>query len=327
MKYRKLGRTGIEVSEIGFGAWGIGGGWGKKDDDEAVRALHQAFDLGVNFYDSAYGYGNGHSEELIGKAFADRREKVVLTSKIPPKTFNWPVLDDEPVSETFPADWIISCTERTLKNYGTDYLDVQQLHAWADPYNEQLEWYEALTKLREQGKVRYFGVSANDWNPYNTARLVESGRCNTVQVIYNVFEQRPDEKLLPAAKANDVGIIVRVPFEEGLLTGKYRPGHEFDEGDWRAKWMTPERLAEAEPRIEALEKELDDTCADLPTLALKFVLASDAVSAVIPGMRSAAHVKANCAASDLPPLSDEKLSRLREHKWYHGWRYPWDQRK
>lgn len=325
MQYRTLGRTGLEISEIGFGAWGIGGGWGPTDDAAAINSLHQAFDLGVNFYDTAYVYGDGHSEKLIGQAFAKQRQKIVIASKVPTRTFKWPPLDSEAVHDVFPADWIIQCTERTLKNLGTDYLDVQQLHAWADPWNEQLEWYEALTKLQEQGKIRYFGVSANDWNPYNTTRLVESGRVDSVQVIYNLFEQRPAEKLLPAAAEHSVGIIVRVPFEEGLLTGKFRPGHQFAGDDWRAQWMTEQRLREAEPRVQALEAELGDTYGDLPTLALKFVLAHPAVSTTIPGMRRPAHVESNCAASDLPALPDDMVERLKKHAFAHGWAYPWAQ--
>ena len=168
MHYRKLGRTGIEVSEIGFGGWGIGGGWGHQDDQEALRALKQALDLGVTFFDTALGYGNGHSERLIGQAVAEVRDRVVIATKIPTKTYRWPALPHEPISETFPADWIVECTEKSLKNLDTDYIDVQQLHAWTPPYAEQLEWYEALTRLKEQGKIRAFGVVSephlqNDW--------------------------------------------------------------------------------------------------------------------------------------------------------------------
>lgn len=323
MKYRTLGKTGIKVSEISFGGWGIGGGWGTKDDAMAEKALNLAFDRGVNMYDSAMLYGD--SEKIIGRVFKDRRDKVVLTSKIPPKTKGFPVLDHEPIETTFPADWIIECTENSLKAYGTDYIDVQQFHAWVDPYVQLDEWYQAIDKLKKAGKIRAWGVSANDWDPYNTVGLVESGKADTIQVIYNVFEQRPAEKLLPAAKKHNVGIIVRVPFEEGLLTGKIRKGHKFDDGDWRASFLTDERLAEAEPHVQAVEAQLDDTYKDLPTLALKFVLAHEAVSTVIPGMRRPAHVEANTAASDLPELSAAKVKALEAIKWYHGWPYPWAQ--
>lgn len=323
MQYRTFGRTGLKVSEIGFGAWGIGGGWGRQDDAEAVHALQTAFDLGVNFYDTAYAYGDGHSERLIAKALGGKRDKLVIASKVPPKTFNWPATDKDPIETTFPADWIIQCTERTLKNLGADCLDIQQLHTWAEAYLREDAWYDALTKLRKQGKIRFFGISANDWDPYNSVSLIESDKIDSVQVIYNLFEQRPEEKLLPAALTHKVGIIVRVPFEEGLLTGKYLPGHKFDEDDWRAEWMTDERLKEAQPRLAALERELGGPYKDLPTLALKFVLAHPAVSTVIPGMRTVRHVQTNTAASDLPGLSDAKVAQLRTHKWYHGWGYPW----
>ncbi|MFB3881927.1 MAG: aldo/keto reductase [Armatimonadota bacterium] len=323
MRYRRMKKAGLEVSEIGFGTWGMGGGWGRKDDEEALRALRRALDLGVTFFDTALGYG---SEPILGKALADVRERVVIASKIPPKTQRWPVLPHEPVSETFPADWVIECTERSLRNLGTDYLDIQQLHAWTPGYVEQLDWYEGLVRLKEQGKVRAFGISANDWDPYGPVGLVESGLIDSVQVIYNIFEQRPAERLLPAAQERGVGIIVRVPFEEGLLTGNLKPGHVFDEGDWRAKWLTPERLAEAAPRVEALRGFLAADRPTLAALALKFCLSHPAVSTVIPGMRREAHVEANAAVSDGRLLSAEELSSLREHAFVHGWGYPWSQK-
>jgi len=325
MRYRKLGRTGIEVSEIGFGGWGIGGGWGYKDDEEALRALKRALNLGITFFDTAMGYGNGHSERLIGQAVAGMRDRVVIATKISPKTSRWPVLPYEPISETFPADWIVECTEQSLRNLNTDYVDVQQLHAWTPPYTEQLEWHEALTRLKQQGKIRAFGVSANDWDPYGPVGLVQSGLTDTAQVIYNIFEQRPDEQLLPAALEHDVGIIVRVPFEEGLLTGKMGPDYVFDEGDWRAQWLTPERLQEAARRVEALKPFLAEDRPTLATLALKFCLSHPAVSTVIPGMRRVTHVAANCAVSDGKLLSAEEIEGLKAHAFNHGWKYPWSQ--
>ncbi len=325
MLYRKLGRSGIEVSEIGFGGWGIGGGWGHQDDEEALRALTRALDLGVTFFDTAMGYGDGHSERLIGRVVKGRRDRVVIATKISPKTRRWPVLPHEPLSETFPPDWIVECTERSLKNLNTDYIDVQQLHAWTPPYTEQVEWYEALMALKKQGKIRAFGVSANDWDPYGPVGLVQSGLTDTVQVIYNIFEQRPAEQLLPAALEHEVGIIVRVPFEEGLLTGRFGPAHAFEKGDWRAEWLTPERLEEANRRVEALEPFLAEDRPTPAALALKFCLSHPAVSTVIPGMRRVAHVEANCAASDGKLLSDEEVEELQAHAFAHGWSYPWSQ--
>lgn len=323
MQYRMLGRTGLSISEVGFGSWGIGGGWGPLDDDASIQALWHAFDLGVNFYDTALGYGNGHSEKLIGKVFQGVRDKVVIASKIPPKTSRWPVLDSDPLETTFPAKWIIQCTERTLRNLNTDYLDLQQLHAWTNSYVDHIEWFEAAQKLKEQGKIRAFGVSANDWDPYGAVNLVKSGLIDSVQVIFNIFEQRPIEQLFPAALEQNVGILARVPFEEGLLTGAFQPGHQFAENDWRKDWLTPERLEIAQAKVEGLKAYLTPDCPTLATLALKFILSHPAVSSVIPGMRRLENVDANTSVSNGSYLPDDVVEALRKHKFVHGWVYPW----
>ncbi len=324
MQYRTLGASGIQVSEIGFGAWGIGG-WGQRDDEEARRALQHAFDLGITFYDTAMGYGNGHSERLIGEAFKDQRNQVVIASKISPKTKRWPVTANDPVSATFPAEWIVTCTENSLKNLGTDYLDVQQLHAWADAYTQADEWLEGFRRLKEAGKVRAFGVSVNDWDAYGGTNLARSGLVDSIQVIYNIFEQRPEEQLFPAALEGKTGIIVRVPFEEGLLTGALKPGYEFPRGDWRADWLAGGRLEDAYQRVQALNQYLDPQqgVPDLAVLALKFCLAHPAVSTVIPGMRKRRHVEANVQASDGKPLAEATVQALHQHAFVHGWQYPW----
>lgn len=323
MQYRVLGRTGIRISEVGFGAWGIGGEWGGADDETSRQALRQAFELGVNFYDTALGYGNGRSERLIGEVFKDRRAEVVIASKIPPKTGRWPVKDSDPLETTFPAKWITMCTERSLRNLGTDYLDLQQLHAWTNGYLQQSEWLEELQKLKAQGKIRAFGVSANDWDPYGAVNLVKSDSIDSVQVIYNIFEQRPEEQLLPAALEHNVGILARVPFEEGLLTGALPPGYSFAEGDWRAEWLTSERLEAANQRVDALRQFLAPDRPTLAALALKYILSHPAVSTVIPGMRKPRHVEANVAASDGVLLPEDVQQELKQHKFVHGWFYPW----
>ena len=323
MKYRKFGTTEILVSEVGFGAWGIGGGWGVRDDRQALDALRRAYELGVNLYDTAMGYGNGHSEALIGKAFKSDRQHVVIASKIPPKNSRWPVKDSDPLNETFPKEWIIECTEKSLKNLGSDYLDIQQLHAWTEAYIAEDEWREALLTLKREGKIRAFGVSANDWDPYSATNLVKAGLVDSVQVIYNIFEQRPDEKLLPAALENQVAILARVPFEEGLLSGTLYPGYHFEKNDWRAEWMTPDRLAEAGRRVEALRAFLTPETPTLASLALKFILGNPSVTTVIPGMRRVAHVESNAAVPDSQPLEGEVIDQLKKHAFAHGWAYPW----
>jgi aryl-alcohol dehydrogenase-like predicted oxidoreductase len=325
MQYRTLGNSNLKVSEIGFGAWQIGGGdWGKQDDAEAIRSIQLALDLGVNFIDTAMIYGNGHSERLIGQAIAGRRDGLGIATKIPPK--NWDVRN-QPSSQTFPADWVIQCTEKSLANLKIESLDLQQFHAWSPAYVQQTDWREGVDKLKKQGKIKAFGVSANDWDPYGTVELARSGMVQSIQVIYNIFEQRPAEKLLPAALAANVGIIARVPFEEGLLTGQFGPEAHIDPGDWRNQWLTPARRREAGKRVDALREFLAPDHPTLATLALKFCLSHPAVSTVIPGMRKTNHVRSNCAVSDGKLLSDDVLQRLRQHQFVHGWKYPWAEKR
>ncbi len=323
MKYRTLGRTGFIISEVGFGTWGIGGGWGRKDDVEADRALRRAQELGVNFFDTALVYGNGHSEQLLGWAVKGCREKVFIATKVPPKNYRWPVTADMPLKDTFPPDWIIQCAEKSLKNLRTEYIDLLQLHAWTDSYTRQMDWLDAFTRLKRQGKIRAFGVSSNDWDSQGPVSAVHAGLFDTVQVVYNIFEQRPAEQLLPAALRHQVGIIARVPFEEGLLTGAIQPGHKFPEGDWRTDWLTEERMAQVAPRLELLKGFLGPNRKTLSALALKFCLSHRAVSSVIPGMRKMRHVNANCLVSDGMPLSEEELKELSQHQFHHDWKYPW----
>jgi aryl-alcohol dehydrogenase-like predicted oxidoreductase len=327
MQYRTLGKTGIKVSEIGFGAWQIGGGFGgKQDDAEAIRCIDRALALGVNFIDTAAVYGDGHSERLIGQSVAGRREKVAIASKIPPK-IGRQAIETDSIHDVFPASWVIESTERSLKNLKIDCLDVQQLHSWTPAFLNQREWLDGFQKLKKQGKIRFFGVSANDWDPYGAADLARSGLIDSVQVIYNIFEQRPAEKLLPAALEANVGIIARVPFEEGLLTGNFGPEVKMDENDWRSKWMTPPRRREAAGRVDALKKFLKPDRPTLAALALKFCLSHPAISTVIPGMRKLPHVDSNVAVSDGKLIPPEELRELEKHKWVHGWLYPWAEKK
>jgi aryl-alcohol dehydrogenase-like predicted oxidoreductase len=326
MLYRTLGKSGIKVSEIGFGAWQIGGGFGKQDDAEAIKCIHRAIELGVNFIDTAAVYGDGHSEKLIGRAVSGCRGKVAIASKIPPK-FGRQAVDTDSIEEVFPADWIVKTTERSLANLKTDYLDLQQLHSWTPAFIKEQTWLEAFQKLKKQGKIKSFGISANDWDPYGATELAGSGLIDSVQVIYNIFEQRPAEGLLAAAKKANVGIIARVPFEEGLLTGNFGPDVKMDPADWRSRWMTPARRRDAAARVEALRQYLKPDRPTLAALALKFCLSHPAVSTVIPGMRKMSHVEANCTASDGKLLTVDEVTSLAKHKWVHGWLYPWAEKK
>ena len=318
MEYRKLGKSGIEVRELGYGCWPIGGGWGNKDDERDTRSLREAYEKGVTFFDTAMGYGGGHSEEVLGEAFKEMRGKVIIATKIGPKA-----KPELPVHEAYPAEWIVKCTEDSLRRLNTDYIDVQQIHCWRDHYTDYPEWYEAMLKLKDQGKIRSIGVSAEDWEWDGSVRIVKSGKIDSVQAIYNIFDQQPQENLFPAVIENDVGIIVRVPLFEGLLAGKIQPGHHFVEGDWRVKFLIPERLEQVAPRLEKLGELLDDEPPTPAALGLKFCLSHPAVSTVIVGMTNPEHVEANCAVSNGKPLSAAKLEKLREHAFKHGWVYPW----
>lgn len=316
MRYRKFGGTGLEVSEIGFGAWGIGGSmWIGAKDDESLRALHTAADLGVNFYDSALAYGNGHSEHLLGQFLHSRSEHLILASKIPPKNQVWPARPGSTVAETFPYGHIIDCTERSLKNLGVDCIHLQQFHVWQDDWTDVAEWYEAVSALKADGKIRFVGISINDHQPANALRAVASGKIDVVQVIYNVFDQKPEEDLFPACLRHQVGVIVRVPLDEGGLTGTITPDSVFPRGDWRNRYFRGDRKKQVFERTERLRPLLGTEAETLPELALRFCLSPNAVSTVIPGMRTVKNVEANCTLSDGRTLSPPLLQELRNHAW------------
>jgi len=316
MLYRTLGRTGLEVSELGFGAWGIGGTmWIGADDDESLRALRLAIEHGVNFLDTAYGYGNGHSEQLVGAAARESAETVYVASKVPPKNMQWPAPPGVRAEEAFPADWIVSCTERSLQNLRLETIDVQQFHVWSDEWVGQGDWLDGIERLKRDGKIRFFGVSINDHQPENAIRLVESGLVDTVQVIYNVFDQSPEDALFPAVEAARIGVIVRVPLDEGALTGSVRPETTFPEGDFRNRYFADERKRQVWERVQALARDLDVEVDRLAEIALRFCLSHPAVSVVIPGMRSTRNVERNVQAAGAGPLEASQLAALRLHRW------------
>lgn len=316
MQYRRLGRTGMEVSEIGFGAWGIGAGmWRGADDRESLRALHTAADLGVNFFDTALVYGNGHSEELVGRFVKERPERIYVATKVPPKNRLWPARPGIPLQEVFPADHVIRSVEQSLRNLQMDSVDLLQLHVWNDEWLDQGDWYAPIERLKRDGLIRFFGVSINDHQPWNALRLIDTGLVDTVQVIFNIFDQSPKEELFPACLEKDVGVIVRVPFDEGALTGKVRRDTSFPPGDFREHYFRGDRKLQVEERVKKLEALLNDEVPTLPELALRFCLSPEAVSTVIPGMRKVEHVRANCAVSDGKRLPENLLRELEKHAW------------
>jgi aryl-alcohol dehydrogenase-like predicted oxidoreductase len=316
MHYRTLGRTGLRVSEIGYGSWGIGNsGWRGASDEESARALNRAIDLGLNFIDTALGYGNGHSERLIGKLLRDRSETIHVATKIPPKNMRWPARPGTPVEEAFPADHVVASTETSLRHLGVDTIDIQQFHVWSDEWVGRGDWLEAVERLKRDGKIRFFGVSINDYEPDNALKLVESGAVDSVQIIYNIFEQTPEDRLFPACRQHNVGVIVRVALDEGGLTGQIRADTVFPEGDFRENYFRGERKREVEERAMRIVKDLAIAPDAIAETALRFVLSHPAVSTVIPGMRSVRNVERNCAIGDGLGLTNGQRETLRAHRW------------
>lgn len=316
MKRRPLGKTGLEVSEIGFGAWGIGGSmWIGAKDDESRRALHRALDLGVNLIDTAIVYGQGRSERLVGEVLRERPERVFVATKVPPKDLVWPAAKGIPVAKTFPADHLVRFCEKSLRNLGSDHVDLLQFHVWCDEYLDQDGWQEAWLGLKRAGKARWLGVSVNDHDPASGLRAVGSGLFDAVQVIYNIFDPTPAAELLPACQRHGVGVLARVPLDEGGLTGTITPATVFPKGDFRNDYFRGDRKRQVFERAEALKAELGEEARTLPELALRFCLSHDAVSTVIPGMRRLATVEANAAVSDGRRLSPALLARLAAHAW------------
>lgn len=316
MQKRALGRTGLQVSEIGYGAWGIGQAmWGSADDAESLRALHHAVDRGVNFVDTALAYGDGHSERLVGRLVRERREPVHVATKVPPRNNEWPAPKGVPASLTYPAEYIVTCAETSLKNLGLPTIDLLQLHTWRDEWLEEDDWREALLGLKASGKVRFLGISINDHDPGTALHAVATGLFETVQVIYNIFDQSPEPELFPLCLKHGVGVLARVPFDEGALTGAITPETQFAKDDWRRDYFRGDRKKQVHERVDKLRALLDGEATSLPELALRFCLSQDAVSTVIPGMRRVATVDANTAVSDGRRLSPDLLHKLRGHAW------------
>jgi aryl-alcohol dehydrogenase-like predicted oxidoreductase len=316
MRYRPLGETGARVSELGFGAWGIGQlEWIGAEDDRSLRALHVAVEHGVTFFDTALAYGNGHSEELLGRLVREVSEALVVATKVPPLNSLWPARRGVAVGEVFPGRYIERCTEQSLRNLGVDTLDLQQFHVWSEEWLGQGDWMETVDRLKASGKIRAFGVSVNDHEPDAALALIDTGVVDVLQVIYNVFDQTPEERLFLAAQEAGIGVIARVPFDEGALTGTIRPETKFPEGDFRNEYFAGDRRQEVWERVNAIARDLDVPLERLPEVALRFCISHPAVSTVIPGMRTPEHVVANAAAIELGPLSPDELATLRAHRW------------
>jgi aryl-alcohol dehydrogenase-like predicted oxidoreductase len=316
MKTRRFGRLGWMVGEVGYGMWGMAD-WTGSDDDETRRALQRAVDLGCNFFDTAFAYGDGKSERLLGElvqANARAGRRLYTATKIPPKNRIWPSGREHTLDDTYPPEHVEAYLARSLENLGLPRVDLIQLHTWQDAWLRDPRWPRTLERLRAKDLCGGVGISLNRWEPWNGVEAVESGVVDAVQVIYNIFDQNPEDQLFPACAAHDVAVIARVPFDEGSLTGTLTRDSRWPEGDWRNGYFGPENLEPTLARVEAL-RPLVPADGSMTDMALRFILGNDTVSTIIPGMRKAGHVEANLGASDAGALPPPLQAALRAHRW------------
>jgi len=320
LPHRPLGRTGLSVSEIGFGGWGIGKSmWGPTDDRESMQALRAALDAGVDYFDTAYAYGHGHSERLIARALKDAGRRATVSTKVPPKNMEWPGRRHARLAHVFPPDWVRLSVERSLRNLGGDALELVQLHVWHDVWLKDPLWpalAETMAALKQEGKVRRWAASLNNDDPESGLELIRSGAVEVVQVLFNMFDQRAADRLLPLCRERGVGVIARCPFDEGGLTGTLTRETRFQPEDFRSHYFGGDRLAETCARAEALTRAVVGPKAEtLAAAALKYCLSFDAVAAVIPGMRRVAHVNFNARAADGAYFDARELAEIAKHRW------------
>ena len=332
MRYRQFGRTGWQVSEIGYGMWGMAG-WSNSDDQQSLQSLQAAVNLGCNFFDTAYAYGEGHSEKLLGQIVRSNRDQRLYTAtKLPPKNKQWPARPEFALQDTYPPDHIEEYVHRSLENAGLESFDLIQFHTWEDDWLRDDRWLYKLDDLRSQRLINAIGISLNRWEPWNGMRAVRTGQIDSVQVIYNIFDQNPEDVLFPACQEMRTAVIARVPFDEGTLTGTLTKESKWPEGDWRNTYFVPDNLIPSVERADALKELLrkwnrehsGEPEITLPELALRFILSNPTVSTIIPGMRKLSHVEANIAASDAGPLPADLYQQLKQHRWVRK-PTPWSQ--
>jgi aryl-alcohol dehydrogenase-like predicted oxidoreductase len=314
MKYRKLGRTGFEVSEIAHGLWGMSG-WSGSDDRQSLEALQLAVDLGCNFFDTAWAYGEGKSDALLGKILAGNRGKrLYAASKIPPLNQKWPASPKDKYRDVFPSTHVLKYATLIREKLEVDSIDLLQFHVWDDGWTDEPEFRKTVEKLKSDGLIRFFGLSLNRWQPENGIKAMRTGLVDVVQVIYNIFDQSPEDKLFPACRELNIGVIARVPLDEGSLGGKMTAQTKFPKSDWRSKYFSPDNLKKTLARVEKLKPAIPKNIS-LAEVALRFILSHPAVSTTIAGMRKPDHVRQNTAVSDAGPLNADVLQELRKHRW------------
>jgi aryl-alcohol dehydrogenase-like predicted oxidoreductase len=314
MRYRTFGRLGWQVSELGYGMWGLAD-WTGSDDDESIASLQLAVDSGVNFFDTAFAYGDGRSERILQKLVkANPDKRLYVATKIPPKNRIWPSTRGFAIKDVFPADYIREYTETSLENLGVEKIDLLQFHVWEDDWAAEPEWQRVVSDIKREGLVTAFGISVNRWEPWNGMKTLRGGSIDAAQVIYNIFDQAPEDELFPLCRELGIGVIARVPFDEGSLTGTLTKDTTWPDADWRSKYFIAENLVPTVERVDRLRRDVP-AGSTMPETALRFILSNPDVSTVIPGMRKLANVRANVASANAGALSSELRRRLAEHRW------------
>jgi aryl-alcohol dehydrogenase-like predicted oxidoreductase len=321
MRNRQFGRTGWEVSEIGYGMWGMAG-WSNSDDHESLQSLQTSVNRGCNFFDTAYAYGEGRSENLLGQTVRANRDKRLYTAtKIPPRNKQWPARSEYTLQDSYPPDHVEEFVHRSLESSGLESFDLMQFHTWEDQWLKDDRWFYKLDDLRSQRLINAIGISLNRWEPWNGVQAVRTGQIDSVQVIYNIFDQNPEDDLFPACEEMNVAVIARVPFDEGTLTGTLTKDSKWPEGDWRNTYFVPENLTASVERANALKELLEawnkehSSDMSMPEMALRFILSNPTVSTIIPGMRKLSHVESNIAAGEAGALPADLLEELKKHRW------------
>jgi aryl-alcohol dehydrogenase-like predicted oxidoreductase len=316
MEMKKFYGSDDYVSLLGFGCWGIGkSDWMGADDKESKKVLLKAVSEGINFFDTALAYGNGHSEKLVGEAEKESKKKMFIATKIPSMKREWPAGKNSTLEESFPQDYIIKQTELSLKNLKRDHIDLQQFHVWNDKWADNDDWKCAIEKLKKDGKVRFWGISVNDHQPENGLKAARTGLIDSIQVIFNIFEQKPMEKLFPFAEKNNINIIARVPFDEGALTGNIDHSTTFPLGDWRSNYFRDRRKMDVKRRVDKIWEDVRDECSSPAEAALRYIITFKAVTSVIPGMRKEKNLCANIKSIEKGPLMNGFIDKLRIHRW------------
>jgi len=318
---RPLGHTGLLVSSVGIGTWAMGSQWSAQRDEDSIAALHLALDMGCRLIDTAQAYGDGRSEQLIGRVLRERGERVPVATKVPPMDLDWDTVPGvSNIRDKFPGRYLIERCELSLRNLQTDCLDVYQLHTWCPSWNDETEWYEAMLKLKEQGKIRAIGISVNDHRPDEANGTIAAGRVDAIQVIYNLLDQRARFQLFPLAREHGVGILARVPLASGALTGTWDEQKTFPPDDWRAEVFTGETLRRTVARVNKLREVATDIGAGMVEFAIRYCLSDPTVSSVIPGARNPRQAETIMRAMQAGPLPQSAIARI-EQLWEEDFRH------